>query len=202
MTLESHSPAALTGQWMAVAATASASPAPVQATAAVDNDRYRQIKELVAAHSKMVPGDVWHVVDARWAAKWKAHMKLDQRSDDDRDYPPPGPLDNSRLQGQSRTLSAYASCLTPDEGANELALSKDVVEHRDFILVHDAVWKVLIEQYSGGPDFPRSVVTVCDARTSVRLRMTSNHGYWELDRRATSCLPGIAPTYRSSYACG
>ncbi|XXQ37928.1 Ubiquitin carboxyl-terminal hydrolase [Plasmodiophora brassicae] len=142
MTLESHSPAALTGQWMAVAATASASPAPVQATAAVDNDRYRQIKELVAAHSKMVPGDVWHVVDARWAAKWKAHMKLDQRSDDDRDYPPPGPLDNSRLQG-----------------ANELALSKDVVEHRDFILVHDAVWKVLIEQYSGGPDFPRSVVT-------------------------------------------
>ena len=81
---------------------------------------------------------------------WSQYVGRDTEENDDEmrrevdmSVTPPGPIDNSSLQG-----------------SRDLLLSKAVIEKRDFIWIHEDLWDQLEQWYGGEPSFPRDVIAV------------------------------------------
>lgn len=58
-----------------------------------------EMRRLLTQNANMVAGEIWHPVDARWAAHWLAHIGMSQKNASQEFSPAPGPVDNLKLQG-------------------------------------------------------------------------------------------------------
>jgi ubiquitin carboxyl-terminal hydrolase 4/11/15 len=96
--------------------------------------------------TKLVPGDVWYLVEQPWFESFCAYKRVDSATF----APvakPSGPLPGSILN---------ASLLDPNKNTGELVLS--VVEGVDFSFVHSSLWEVISKQFSFDHAIPRKVV--------------------------------------------
>lgn len=109
------------------------------------------ISDLIQDNS-LRADDVWYPVDFKWWEEWVTYSGYS--SDSRRRIqagigsagpggPRPGAIDNSNL-------------VDPE---SPLKLKADLQEHFDFEMVHEKVWEMLIHWYSGGPAFPRKVIS-------------------------------------------
>jgi ubiquitin carboxyl-terminal hydrolase 4/11/15 len=89
-------------------------------------------------------GQTWYPLAYKWYALWSKYVRLDSKEDAQTPGgPPPGPIDNSDLADPERPL----------------LLKKGLQENFHFVVVHSSVWEALARKYSGGPAFPRTVIT-------------------------------------------
>lgn len=94
------------------------------------------VQKLFSIHGDLKEGGVWYPIEIRWYNVWASYAETNTER-------PTGPVDNSSLGHDEAPLK----------------LRKDLVEDVDYKLVPQQVWEYLLSIYSGGPGFPRSVVT-------------------------------------------
>ena len=107
---------------------------------------------------------VYNIVSAKWFSSWKEYSgfvlddpdpnqdKKGGKNDPNEEAPNPGAINNEFLQDPT----------CPQ------ALRKDIVENDDYVFVPEPVYEKLESWYSGGPSFPRKLLT--GEETSVRSR--------------------------------
>lgn len=59
------------------------------------------IAALLLTPPSFIEGEVWFPVDRRWWNAWKEYVSFDDAAGSAAVGPPPGPIDNSALQGES-----------------------------------------------------------------------------------------------------
>ena len=106
---------------------------------------------------------VYNIVSAKWFSSWKEYSgfvlddpdpnqdKKGGKNDPNEEAPNPGAINNEFLQDPT----------CPQ------ALRKDIVENDDYVFVPEPVYKKLESWYSGGPSFPRKLLT--GEETSIEL---------------------------------
>lgn len=137
--------------------------------------------------STLVAGSSWYIVSYKWMQIWKAYVHWSEADSIGTvwDHSIGSPTTTAVYQGSLvsdsfgvlQTMSAVdmVSCTStviqqrmserPNavdnsdlEGELKGALRYNVVEHHDYLLVPEEMWKHLMEWYGGGPAFPRKVV--------------------------------------------
>jgi len=105
----------------------------------------RVIRDLETKYSKLKEDEVWCVIDAKWFTAWKQWTSYEEKRDETRtsySTSRPEAIDNSHLL----------------KSAEELDLRQDIVQERDFNIIHKKVWDVLSDWYTGYPSIKRKVV--------------------------------------------
>ncbi|EEF43462.1 ubiquitin carboxyl-terminal hydrolase 9 [Ricinus communis] len=122
------------------------------------------VKELMnEAELDLKEGNLYYVVSARWFAGWQryvgqgnnSHLVDGQPSDSQHLHvvpltvaDRPGPIDNSDLVQNGSNIEA-----------DDLELSRTLLEGRDYVLVPQKVWDKLVQWYKGGPTLPRKMIS-------------------------------------------
>ncbi|CAM9646189.1 unnamed protein product, partial [Phaeothamnion confervicola] len=144
-----------------------------------------QQKEIIAAKGnvKMQELHIWYPLCYKWWQAWKAYTRFDAGSDqgvaglslEERGMPPqpPGPIDNSDLQGPE-----------PDE------LRRALGEDEDYVLLPQAAYEQLENWYGGGPRFRRTVLADSGTK-ALRVEL------YPLRFKVYSCLPDGMPDLSS-----
>ncbi|CAO2819358.1 unnamed protein product [Amaranthus hypochondriacus] len=147
----------------------------------------RIIKELNDhAESNLREGNLYYVVSYRWFMNWRRYTGQDDDCEMNESAPEilnavdrPGPIDNSDL------------ILNVNDGdIDNIELIRTLEEGQDYVLVPEAVWKKLLEWYSGGPSVPRKLISQgdCIKRFNVEvyplsLKLTDSRDNTQLDMR-------------------
>jgi ubiquitin C-terminal hydrolase len=99
-------------------------------------------------HISMSTGHKWAVVHAKWARNWAAYVGFDFLS---------GKVQPRDLNASRPDMIDNTTLSNPE---NNFELRHDLLEHRDYVLVHHDVWAYLKLWYGGGPEYIRSVTTI------------------------------------------
>eukprot|EP00808_Paulinella_micropora_P025630 g80954.t1 len=103
-------------------------------------------------HQVLAKDDVWYPIAWPWWTRWCEHVGFALNDnpladkDGPADGPEPGPIQNEELAAEGAA-------------GDRKELMPGIQEGRHFIWVNDKVWKLLQDKYSGGPAFPRKVVS-------------------------------------------
>lgn len=108
-------------------------------------------------------GNLYYVISYRWFATWERYVSQDNDSNMVGGEPSnsqyfdvvplstadrPGPIDNSDIVQNGSNSEA-----------DDLELSKTLLERRDYVLVPQQVWDKLLQWYKGGPALPRKMIS-------------------------------------------
>jgi hypothetical protein len=94
---------------------------------------------------KLKTGDTWYPVEMRWwnqFAEYTLVESKEMRPDMSLAGPKPAEIENADLA----------------ESEGSVKLRQGMQENLDYKMVHEAVWKQLVEWYGGGPAYPRIVI--------------------------------------------
>ncbi|KAK7269040.1 hypothetical protein RIF29_21755 [Crotalaria pallida] len=124
----------------------------------------RIVSELVKeSELNLKEGNLYFVVSNRWFSSWQRYagpcvgmLSTDEQSSNgqhaDRVHSEiaarPGPIDNSDI------ISNENNC-----DGNSLDIYRMLEEGKDYVLVPQKVWEILLEWYKGGPALPRKLIS-------------------------------------------
>ncbi|KAH6792580.1 ubiquitin-specific protease 9 [Perilla frutescens var. hirtella] len=134
----------------------------------------RIVEELTAkAEANLREGNLYYVISSRWFMAWQRYIG---KIEDDYPFyshsvgPPsvatsnakdrPGPMDNSGI------------VMNGVENKNEdLQLLRNLEERRDYVLVPEEVWEMLLKWYKGGPVLQRKMISIGEQHTQFSVEV-------------------------------
>lgn len=138
-------------------------------------EQRRRVRSAIEETQALRVGDTWYPIASSWWQRWKRYVEYDGEDSTSGGHQAlhPGRIDNTDLVHKDRkrrwcerneSVHKPAGCEEEDETREGfekvLELRKGVLQNVDFALLPATAYKLLKEWYSGGPDLPRSVITI------------------------------------------
>eukprot|EP01083_Nonionella_stella_P236186 829779_1 len=132
-------------------------------------------------HSELILGTTYYVACARWLHKWRAFVNWEARA---------SPDNSSGSEDEAAQAPEFL-----DNSALVVPIGKDrikmgLLEHEDYELIPESVWKQLTKWYASNIEFKRKVFMDSNGQLSVEI--------WPLHFRLFVCKDG--QTVKSDFA--
>ena len=154
-------------------------------------DREKRACLAILRRSQLEPGTNWFVISYKWIQLWRSYVRWSDADNHGTVWNMTNmasPMASASMEVQhalsvvdmisctSSVLQQRLSERPPAinnadiEGELKGALRANLVEHHDYVLVPEDMWKLLFDWYGGGPSFPRKVAFALPTRKLSSFR--------------------------------